>query len=771
MTRHPRAYLVIVIAALLLFFWLAVNTAVSKSITNDEPTHLLRGYALGTTGDLQYQGAHTPLSHWLIGSLLTIEPTLPDLQTLPEWGGDRVQLAREMLLENDANTNLNRVLLLGRTPIIFLGMLMGAMVVQWARALSGKQAAWMAAILFGLAPNWLGIASLATTDGPLTVTFFAAVWGLWWWGKRPFPLYWLLAGITLGLALSTKVTALLLLPVAFVLIYSQWSRKEPIWQPFLRWVSLLPVAFLILWACYGFEWGALPGVSVSLPAPTFAANFLTVQTHVEDSHLTFLLGERGRAGWWYYFIVAFLVKTPAVVLTLLGVGAILIIWRRDLRRTIYLWFPAGSLFVAASLTGLNIGYRHILPVLPFVWLVGMVGIHYKGTKGQRDKKERENSLRSLKWIILLALGWYVIGTLRQQPHHLAYFNEFVGGSANGILFLSDSNIDWGQDLYLLAEYAAQSNEPVWVSYNGFPDVPDFNNFRHLPMDEETGLIAEFSSANPAPGRYAISVTHLHGTSLREPDIFDWFRRQTPIDQLGYSIFIYDVPADVPGEWIGHCVPPLLEAAEAEILVNRTGLRHLYFDCTQSLIFPNNGTPGWIIVPPKTDFVSLPVALRPQSVFVHAPTTTAPAYELFYWSGDVDVANVMTAWPGGVSLANGVALKRPFPINHTANFLGYQQNNTTWLTAWQVESTPTEPLSMMAHLQGSETAVQVADGLGFSSDQWQPGDVIVQQHVFEGGETAVFLRTGLYNYVSGKQLPLDNQSDTTFQLLPTTNEKP
>ncbi|MCA9924191.1 MAG: hypothetical protein KC421_17565, partial [Anaerolineales bacterium] len=79
----------IVVVALLLFFWLAVDTAVSKSMTNDEPTHLLRGYALWTTGELQYQGAHTPFSHWVIGSLPATDPSLPDLTTLPTWGGDR----------------------------------------------------------------------------------------------------------------------------------------------------------------------------------------------------------------------------------------------------------------------------------------------------------------------------------------------------------------------------------------------------------------------------------------------------------------------------------------------------------------------------------------------------------------------------------------------------------------------------------------------------------------------------------------------------------
>ena len=57
-----------------------------------------------------------------------------------------------------------------------------------------------------------------------------------------------------------------------------------------------------------------------------------------------------------------------------------------------------------------------------------------------------------------ALGlWYAGGTLRQHPHHLAYFNEIAGGPANGWRLLVDSNLDWGQDLKRLA---------AWMRENG-----------------------------------------------------------------------------------------------------------------------------------------------------------------------------------------------------------------------------------------------------------------------------------------------------------------
>lgn len=766
-----KSYRFIVVAALLLFFGLAVNTAVSKSMTNDEPTHLLRGYALWTTGELQYQGAHTPFSHWLIGSLLPTEPTLPDLTTLPGWGGDRVQLAQEMVWDSGANSR--RVLFLGRLPVILLGLLLGGLLIQWTRSLWGKTAAMIAVVLFALSPNWLGIVSLATTDGPLTVTFFTAVFTLWLYQKRPSRMRWLLAGLGLGLALSSKITALLLIPVLFVLVFSQWHRGEEWKRPLLRAASLLPLALLVLWVSYGFEFGPVAGVPISVPAPTYVSNFVTVQDHVEGSHNTFLLGERARKGWWYYFIAAFLIKTPVTVLILLLGSVVLILWQRTWRSTIYLWLPAGALFAAASVSGLNIGYRHILPMMPFVWMLAAFsanwGIQFKGAKEQKGKEENsQRSPRPLRWITLLLLLWVVWGGIRQHPHHLAYFNELVGGSANGYNYLSDSNIDWGQDLYLLAEYAAQSDVPIQVSYNGVEDVSRYDNLLKLSMDPESGIVAGFNPANPAPGRYAISVTHLHGTSLREPDIFDWFRRQTPTAQLGYSIFIYDVPKAVTGSWIGHCLAPTpaVDPVTAEGLVDQSGLRHLYFDCSSSWIFPDNGAAGWLILPPHgEDLFTLPLSVQPQPVFIHAATNATPAYDVLYWSGGIDVAAEVISWPGVVSLANGVRLERPFSINNAAQFLGYQDNEETWFTAWQVEQKPAAPLSVIGHLLDVNTAVSVADGLGFSSEQWDAGDVFVQKHVFEGGGTAVSVTTGLYEYLSGNQLPLANQPESTFQLAP------
>jgi hypothetical protein len=63
--------------------------------------------------------------------------------------------------------------------------------------------------------------------------------------------------------------------------------------------------------------------------------------------------------------------------------------------------------------------------------------------------------------------------------------------------------------------------------------------------------------------------------------------------------------------------------------------------------------------------------------------------------------------------------------------------------------------VQAHLHAGDDPPQVADGLGFSSDQWRPGDWFIQRHVFAAPGEA--LETGLYNYATlepaGEQLRL------------------
>lgn len=730
MTDRPVARVVergILVAALWLFFALATGAALALSPTNDEGIHLTRGAALSQSGDLGLQFEHTPLSHRLIGALLPTEPTLPlveHLATRPT--NDRPAIAHELLWES--GLNVERTLFLGRLPLIWLGLLLGAALALWLTTLARRPAALMVALLlYATSPNLLASAALATTDFAAAATFFAAVGGWWFYWQRPGRVRWVVTAVLLGLALSAKLTGVLLIPVLFVLAYAR-PRPDRWWRPGLAALGLLPVAGLVLWAVYAFQVGPWHGLPVL--APAYWESWTAVLTHVAGGHQAFFLGRVSASGWWLYFPVTLAIKTPLPTLLLFGAALVVAIRARRWQLLAFVLVPIAAVLAAAIYSRLNIGYRHVLPIVPFALLLIGAGVPALGSR------------RAGRWFVGAAVVWAVAAALWVHPHHLAYFNELIGGPAHGYRYLGDSNLDWGQDLNELAEHAAAFEGDLHVSYGGAAD-PAYYGLHQPPLAGAEGAgRPDFHPANPAPGRYAVSAGHIQGL-LPEADLFDWFRRRAPDGSIGYSILLYDVDAARPGQWIAQCAAPapLLPAAEAERLVGATGARHLSFDCTASWVFPDDGTPGWYILPLSDDpwwvQAGPPVAAGLSHVYRHRANQFGPAYDVYYWPGSENPAGLLERAAAEPLLAGG-----------PAELWSYAANGDEWLTLWRVVSPATGPLSVQAHLYAGDGPPQVADGLGFSSDQWRPGDWFVQRHPFTSPGEA--LETGLYDYVTLEQ---------------------
>jgi hypothetical protein len=201
---------------LLIFFALAVQAAVVKTITADEVIHLLRGRTVWQTGDMALQGQHTPLSHWIIGSLLFSEPTAPDVETLAGWETRNADLMIEEFLW-ERGTNVGRLLFLGRLPVIMVGLLLGALVLAWTGRQRKRAGQIVVLCLFAFSPNVLAFAALATTDLAAAVSIIGVLFVLWAYWQRPSRGLRLLVGVMLGLALGAKLTAVFILPVTMLL--------------------------------------------------------------------------------------------------------------------------------------------------------------------------------------------------------------------------------------------------------------------------------------------------------------------------------------------------------------------------------------------------------------------------------------------------------------------------------------------------------------------------------------------------------------------------
>ncbi|MCB8976423.1 MAG: phospholipid carrier-dependent glycosyltransferase [Ardenticatenaceae bacterium] len=667
----------------------------------------------------------------LNASLLVTDETVHLPVDDPSWELTNFHRPSELFLWEIGN-DVGHVMFLARLPTVWLGLFLVAIVGRWAFELTRNQfAAFVAILLVGLDPNLLANGRLATTDFGLATFAFLAGFLLWRFGKRPSWSRAVWAGIGFGLLQNTKFTAGLFVPLfALVLLlfvvnwYQQSSPKPPIlsWNsPLVMLLVAYPLAaFLTLWAAYGFQIGTLPDnlptlpqlSGLTLPLSHHLEQLLDIGGRLQKSTPAFLAGSYSDSGWWYYFPVTFLLKTPLPTLILLVVAVCGLVWLALRQKLAGRWLSLAALLIPplgyfgiALTTDINLGYRHLLPVLPFftvfivavlTWLSELFPLR----------------LRMGQLAVVSLLVWLGGSTIWLAPHYLAFFNVIAGGPNGGWRYLVDSNIDWGQDLGQLKAWMVENEvERVWLSYfgEGRPSYYniDYNGLDSFPPRLMNPQARPFYPPDPAPGIYAISATNLQGVHFANHDQFAWFRDKEPLDKIGYSIFLYEVtPRGEPTDVVLAGVQLDEIAAEdfAHLQTNQVTPRWLY-------------TPDAFLLPAAPEFW-LAVAVDFELDGVAAELVTqGEQYALYRVQNEGEATAVSQSF----SLAD-----------NKIEFLGgtelSQQSDAIQLTTrWRNETGPV-PVKIYVHLlDASGQIVTQWDGLDAAWEGWRAGDMLWQQH--------------------------------------------
>ena len=581
------------LVAVVLLWTLFAQTATSTrhlSATHDEPVHITTGYSIWTEGDLRLVEDHPPfLEMWMSWPLL-LANGLPDPTDIPAWRvGSRNGFAHD---GQWWSIEVDTWLIPARIASAWLGILLGALLFRWTHAWFGASAALLSLALLVFSPNVLAHASLANLDLGLALVMFATIYVGYRWLQVPSPTRAILLGGLLGVSLSTKVASIILFPVMGGLCVLQLWRQHQVKALSVQLVVTGVTTAITVWALHLFDVGTLPEIPVPVPVPTLWGSLINVFGHVTTANRrAFLLGKNYLGGVWYYFPVAFLVKTPLPTLLLFAGALLNLIIRRDMslsRLIILAALPVA--YTAVSITSdMNIGYRHMLPVLPFVFL-------FTGSL------LAPSSRRPLRWLEgarviagLVLMGWLVIEAVSIWPNHLTYFNQAVGGPDNGYNVMIDSNLDWHQSLKQVRRYLDETEaDNVYLSTYAF-----YMPLRAYDLQEVTPIPPSHGSPpmlpsmyNPAPGTYIIGASTYHGLLLGYPEMYDWFHHREPDDLIGNAMLVYHVPpASSPPSWVGQCgipTPPLTP----EMVVERFGrsdLRMVTVDCTQTWLLPGGGT--------------------------------------------------------------------------------------------------------------------------------------------------------------------------------------
>lgn len=512
------------------------TTLRNESLTFDEVTYIPAGYSYVVTGDYRLNPEHPPLTKLLAGmALLPLEPRLDTTQTAWQTA-DQWAFGRAFF--EQSGIPAQRLVSVARLPTVLMTMLLVVAAYALANALYGRAAGVTAAFFCAFSPNILAHGRLATNDLALAFTVLLTALATFRFTRRPSLVSGLLAGGALGLALLTKYNAVLLVGLVplWLVLTALPEGRMPV--PGWRWLPqgvhprfrrilfaagasapILLVALLVVTLAYG-----APGD----PRP-YLRGLSVLYTNVRLDMPAYFHGTFHAGRLPYYFLGVFLLKTPTPFLLLLGLRAGDQVMRRELDRdsAIFLALPALLWFVVVSATAMPFGVRYILPIYPlaFVYVSGLVASPSLAATWR-------------KACVAALAGLMAISSVRAYPHYLPYFNLLAGGPDNGIEWLDDSNVDWGQDLPLLREYVETHDvRDLTIAPMGWYDPALYGvHGRVVGPDEMMRLLAD---PNAPPGFYAASA-HLLTRGRYTSSSFDVLSSLTPVAVLGHSIYVYEV---------------------------------------------------------------------------------------------------------------------------------------------------------------------------------------------------------------------------------------
>ncbi|HSD83821.1 MAG TPA: hypothetical protein VLG46_08185, partial [Anaerolineae bacterium] len=375
--------------------------------------------------------------------------------------------------------------------------------------------------------------------------------------------------------------------------------------------------------------------------------------------------------------------------------------------------------------------------------------------------------RQKRWMTIAAvllIGWQIFGTLRIYPYYFAFFNETVGDPDRGRYSLSDSNLDWGQDLVGLKDYVAQQHiADLNLSYFGNtpPSVYGLHTYALPPVrsamhEQGAWWLRRYYPPNPAPGTYAISVANLMGGIWNNQSDYAYFRAREPEAIIGHTIYVYTVPArgtpidlSLAGVQLDQIDPLAYQQ------FNTNAVRPRWFAATSSLIAAPDRT--WLAI---ADDQPLAPELAPVLADVHPvlrATTTDDqrSYALY----DFDLGQRLSAAAQRSEQTTALG-KLPIRFGNTAELIGYQLTEQvtglTLITYWRAGDRVVTPLQLFVHMLGADGAIVAQqDRLDVPAEGWHAGDLIAQIHHIElpANTAAQSIALGLYNPDTGQRLPV------------------
>src|ERR1035437_2114445 len=318
-----------------------------KSPVFDETGDIAAGLSYVQSGEVRANLQHPPLLKEMAGAALWLAGVrLPDSpqvrQMLADGGGERT-VGSQLIAANGPD----RTMFWARLPFLLLAAALGVLLYLWGRQLLGDVAALASLFLYTLAPAILGHGYLATMDVGLAAFTVLFLFALWHYLEHPGTSRLICCGLTMGLMLCTKFSAVFLLPVAALLMLAAVDRtprtgesKAP------RGYGVLALAFVVMGAIATL---VIQAVYLS-PGGLFlySTGFARVNADHNPDYLVFLAGQLEHH-FASYFAAAYLLREPLAAILLSGVGLLALRGNASSRRVkLFLFLSPAVLFAAPT---------------------------------------------------------------------------------------------------------------------------------------------------------------------------------------------------------------------------------------------------------------------------------------------------------------------------------------------------------------------------------------------------------------------------------------
>jgi 4-amino-4-deoxy-L-arabinose transferase-like glycosyltransferase len=547
-------------AALVLMAANCILAIQRTGLTSDEVIHIPAGYYSLTAREYRMNAEHPPLAKmWSALPLILFLPHDDGPVNVPGNFSQRgAQFYSHFWTVNQ--NGFQRIFFWARTAMVAITVALGILLFIATRRWFGPVAAVFAVLMYTLEPTILGHGRLVHTDIPATLMYLLFFLVLDGYSRNPSTLRALAVGLVTALALLTKFSMIILLPVPGAFLLVRWWRMRGtsnVWRSLAGHLLVASVVFvLVIQVVYAFRsppldpevswiqsvsrYPALVQRSIETLSPMLPRDFLfgiyVVAMHNSGGHSSSLLGMYDYRGWWYYFPVTFALKTSIPFLLLCLTAITWSAWRIAQGDGTF-WFaviPIGLYSALAMTSGINIGIRHFLPVYPFLLMLSgaLLAAVYK---------------QAHKVGLFLAAGVISIMSIEAFatfPYYISYVNQFKGDNP-GWRYLSDSNVEWGDAVPELVDFLkARGVTQISGALLGgnltlrLYGIEFMDLFGQPPLPDTQYVAIGASFLNGSTVEYG-NASNGRETEQQRINFFDAYRNRKPVAILGNSIYVFE----------------------------------------------------------------------------------------------------------------------------------------------------------------------------------------------------------------------------------------